>query len=276
MVYLPLIILALVQGITEFLPISSSGHLLLVHKIFDDSQSWQNHIVLDVAVHVGTLASVLLYFRRDVLQMLCGLKGWLKGDFSGKGSQLNIRIIMASLPVIVAGFMLHLIAPPWLLLLHVMAWATLVFGLLLWIADRVPMRSKTLDDLTLKDAIIIGLAQALALIPGTSRSGITMTAARFLGYSRTESAHFSLLLAIIAITGAGTLAGMELYRADDIQLGLEALIGALIAFVAGWIAIALMMKWLEKSSFTPFAIYRILLGLALLAILNWDWLQTVL
>lgn len=273
MTLLPLIILALVQGLTEFLPISSSGHLLLVHKIFGSAQSWENRIVLDVAVHVGTLASVLLYFRRDVITMLRGLKGWTKGDFSGEGSHLNTRLIIASLPVIIAGFMLHIYHPDWFLLLHVMAWATLLFGILLWIADRMPATDRTLTDLTIKDTLIIGCAQALALIPGTSRSGVTMTAARFLGYSRTESAHFSLLLAIIAISGAGALAGFELYQAGDWNLGKEAFIAAFIAFIAGWIAIAVMMKWLEKCSFTPFAIYRIILGAALLIMLNWNVLH---
>jgi len=270
MVIFPLIILALVQGVTEFLPISSSGHLVLVHNFFGENSGWQDHLVLDVAVHVGTLLSVLIYFRNDVIAMLCGALGWIKGDFKSTGSRLTIHLLIASIPVIAAGFMLNMFQPAWILLLNVMALATLIFGILLWIADRRPSQDKTLEDLSFKDVIIIGCAQALALVPGTSRSGVTMTAARFLGYSRTESAHFSLLLAIIAIAGAGTVGGVELIQNGNAALGLEALIAGFIAFIAGWVSITLMMKWLEKCSFAPFAIYRIILGLALLTVINWE------
>ncbi len=267
MILLPLIILALVQGITEFLPISSSGHLVLVHQLFDQSQNWQNHMVLDVAVHVGTLFSVLIYFRRDVWDMGRGLGHWGTGNFNSGASRLNMYLIIASIPVILVGLILHIYEPSWLLLVEIMAWATIIFGIILWIADHMPASDKTLKDINIKDAVIIGLAQCLALIPGTSRSGITMSAARFLGYSRTESAHFSLLLAIIAISGAGTLAGIELSQSGDWTIGIDAAIAALIAFVTGWIAIALMMKWLEKCSFKPFAIYRIILGSVLLILI---------
>lgn len=263
-----IIILALVQGITEFLPISSSGHLIMVHRLFGDLESWDNRLVLDVAVHLGTLLSVLAYFRKDVWAMLSGAMNILRGDISSSGARLDLYVIAASVPVIIAGLILHLTQPSWLLLMNIVALTTLIFGVILWIADRRPAAGKRLDELTLKDALLIGLAQMLALIPGTSRSGITMTAARFLGYSRTESAHFSLLLAIIAISGAGTIAGLELYQSRNITLGLDALIAALISFIAGWVSISLMMKWLERASFTPFAIYRIILGIALLIIIN--------
>ncbi|MCB9983808.1 MAG: undecaprenyl-diphosphate phosphatase [Rhodospirillales bacterium] len=268
MTMLPLIILALTQGITEFLPISSSGHLILVHQLFGDLKSWENRLVLDVAVHIGTLLSVLVYFRKDIYKMLLGIKNILRGDTTSQDARLNFYIIAASIPVIIAGLILHLTQPSWLLLLNIVALTTLIFGVLLWVADRRSAASKTLEELTFKDALLIGLAQMLALIPGTSRSGITMTAARFLGYSRTESAHFSLLLAIIAIAGAGTIAGLELYQSGDMVLGLDALIAATISFIAGWLSISLMMKWLERASFKPFAIYRIILGIALLIIIN--------
>ena len=150
-----------------------------------------------------------------------------------------------------------------------MAGATILFGILLWIADRMPDRGKTLKNLNIKDSCLIGLSQALALIPGTSRSGITMTTARFLGYSRLESAHFSLLLAIIAITGAGVIGAIELSQNGDSALGSDALIAAALAFIAGWFSIAIMMRWIEKIGFAPFAIYRVILGAALLIILNY-------
>ena len=126
------------------------------------------------------------------------------------------------------------------------------------------MPTHVIGDITVRDAFLIGLAQSLALVPGTSRSGITMIAARFLGFSRTESAHYSLLLAIIAIGGAGFLSMIDLIQSGNIQLSLTALFSAVISFVAGLGAITLMMKWLEKSTFTPFAIYRVVLGIVLL------------
>ncbi|MFP4313006.1 MAG: undecaprenyl-diphosphate phosphatase [Alphaproteobacteria bacterium] len=261
-----LFVLAVVQGLTEFLPVSSSGHLVLVHQAFNpkETASWENHIVLDVAVHVGTLFSVLLYFRKDVVQMLCGMKDFACGERNNAGTRLTGYLVLASLPVIAAGYALHIWQPAWLLKVEIVAWTTIIFGLLLWAADRVKKADKTLDHMNIKDAVLIGLAQALALIPGTSRSGVTMTASRFLGYSRPESAHFSLLLAIVAISGAGTIGLIEILQSDNLAMGLDFLIAALISFLAGYAAIAVMMKWLERSTFMPFVIYRLILGAVLL------------
>lgn len=273
MVLLYIFILAIVQGLTEFLPVSSSGHLVLVHKIFnpEDAQSWQSHIVLDVAVHVGTLFSVLLYFRKDILSMFCGLKELACGNVRHDGSRLIMYLVLASIPVILAGFFLHVLKPSWILQVEIVAWTTLIFGVVLWLADRAPKSDKTLADLNVRDSIIIGLSQALALIPGTSRSGITMSAARFLGYSRAESAHFSLLLAIVAISGAGVLGGIEIIQSDNPGLGLEFLAAAFISFISGYAAIAVMMKWLEHSTFMPFVIYRMILGCVLLGLVYWPF-----
>jgi len=253
-----ILILALIQGITEFLPISSSGHLVLAHHMM--GQQTTHALTLDVAVHVGTLFAVLLYFRGDICRMLCGLK-------KGGDRHLTAAIIIGSLPVIIAGFLLHITGPDWTRSLYLTAWCTLIFGIVLWVADKYKPAQKTLDDLTLRDAFFIGCAQVLALIPGTSRSGITMTAARWLGFSRTECARFSLLLAIVAISGAGTLGGIDLIRSGDFSLGFDVLLAAFMAFLSGLAAIALMMRWLEKASFTPFVIYRIVLGIILLGLL---------
>lgn len=267
MAFIYLLTLALVQGITEFLPISSSGHLLLVHAAFGGQETWQNHMMLDVAVHVGTLFSVLVYFYKDILKMLVGLKDWATGDYKSEGARLNLYVLVGSIPVIIAGYILNLLEPSWLLSIQVVAWTTLLFGILLWFVDRFKPAEKELSDMTLKDAFLIGCAQSLALIPGTSRSGITMTAARFLGYNRTESAHYSLLLAIIAITGAGTLTAFDLVKEDNIALTNDVFITAFLAFVSGLMAISLMMKWLARSTFTPFAIYRVILGVGLLTLI---------
>jgi len=253
-----IIILALIQGITEFLPVSSSGHLVLFHHILEGSVAnlcWEDNRLIDVAVHVGTLFSVLVYFRQDLLSMAQGAL-----CKNAEGSKLLKHIIIASIPVILAGLVLNILKPDFLCLLEIVAWTTLIFGIVLWVADKYFPDTKKLSDLNTKDAFLIGLAQMLALIPGTSRSGITMTAARFLGFSRVEAAHFSLLLAIVAISGAGFLSVIDLVHADNLELGFDFIIAAVLAFISGWIAISLMMKWLAKASFLPFVLYRIVLG----------------
>lgn len=269
MPFLDIIILALIQGITEFLPVSSSGHLALAHNIMGEGaqQNWNKRIILDVAVHVGTLFSVLVYFHKDIQAMICGLLHACTGRFDHNGTKLSLYIIIGSIPVILAGLALHMLEPSWLLATEIVAWTTLIFGILLWIADKKSPATRTLEDLTLKDAILIGLSQTLALIPGTSRSGITMTTARFLGFTRAECAHYSLLLGIVAISGAGTIGGLSALKEESITLGTDILLSASLSFIAGLIAIALMMNWLRRASFTPFAIYRIILGLGLLALI---------
>lgn len=272
-----LAILALVQGLTEFLPVSSSGHLVLVHEAAggDLSQRWHEDLMLDTAVHVGTLLSVLIYFRHDVLHMLGGVyrvfKPRAKGVAAGGGDDFGIRlflyVVLGSLPVIAAGFFLHLYEPSWLRSVKVMAWATIIFGVVLWWVDVRRPLEKGVEALTWRHALWIGLAQVLALIPGTSRSGITMTAARWFGFKRTEAARYSLLLSIVAISGAGTLGGIDLLRSGDLMLTLDVFIAMVLAFVSGLLAIAVMMHWLEKASFAVFGLYRILLGAGLLGLL---------
>jgi len=263
---LQILILALVQGITEFLPISSSGHLVLIHGIFnqDGTASWDQDLMLDVAVHIGTLLSVLVYFRKDVWEMFKGLLQLAKRDTKSHGARLNIYVIVGSIPVILAGLALHEWEPTWLRTVEIMAWMTIIFGIVLWWVDETRPMEKTIDQLNIKSALFVGFAQVLALVPGTSRSGITMIAARYLGFNRQESAHFSLLLAIVAIAGAGFITSLDLIKSGNPELGLDVLIAVFLSFISGWAAISLMMKWLEKSSFRIFAIYRILLGAALL------------
>lgn len=268
MVLYHIIILALVQGITEFLPISSSGHLVLGHAFMHGDITdiaWRREdVVLDVAVHLGTLFSVLVYFRKDIANMLGGsIKALAQGERTTDG-KLAFHVLIASIPVIVAGLLLNIMSPDWVRSVAVVAWTTLIFGVLLWVADSFFSQHRQLEDMGWRGALIIGFAQVLALIPGTSRSGITMTAARFCGFNRVDSARFSMLLAIIAIAGAGFLSILDVIDAGDFALGLDALLALIIAFFSGWVAIAIMMKWLEKSSFLPFVIYRIALGGGLL------------
>lgn len=266
MPFLTILILAIIQGITEFLPISSSGHLVLAEHFIGTEKAamWNAHESLNIAVHLGTLFSILLYFHKDVAKMFCGLGQLAKRDTKAEGAQLNLNVLIGSIPVILVGLILKMFEPSWLLAIEVIAWTTLIFGIALWVVDAKANTSKVMHDMNWRDALFIGLAQSLALVPGTSRSGITMTAARVLGYSRTESAHFSLLLAIIAITGAGTLGMVSLIKEGNLMLGLDMALAALLSFFAGYISITLMMKWLQKSSFAVFGIYRIILGSALL------------
>lgn len=263
-----IILLALIQGLTEFLPISSSGHLGLFHCFTDQCSSWdQDNVAMDISVHVGTLIAVLIYFRRDVFKMFCGIKDVATGNVKSENPKLLLFVIIGSIPVILAGLALHVFEPDWLKTLYVIAWTTLLFGIVLWWVDVKYPVTRSLDNLTYKDAILIGLAQVLALVPGVSRSGITMTAARTLGFSRAESAHYSMLLAMVAITGAGTLIGLDLIKDGNTQLDQDALIGVVTSFFSSWIVLALMMKYLEKFSFMPFAVYRIILGGLLLVLL---------
>jgi undecaprenyl-diphosphatase len=259
-----IIILAIIQGVTEFLPVSSSGHLVLTHTLLGDGKPdlcWETNRLIDVAVHVGTLLSVLFYFRKDILMMLYGI---LKPK--SDGFNLSLYIIIASVPVIIAGFALQMAQPSFLCLVEVMAWMTLIFGIVLYFADKVD-DGKELKEMTWKSAFLIGLSQMLALIPGVSRSGITMISARFLGFSRVDAAKFSLLLSIIAISGAGFLTSLDLVEGGNISLGLDVAAAVILSFIAGYIAISLMMKWLSKATFMPFVIYRVALGIILLGLI---------
>lgn len=259
---LHLVIIALVQGITEFLPISSSGHLVLAPIVL----GWQDQgLLIDIAVHVGTLLAVIAYLYKDVGAMIGGIGRTLKGR-RDPGFRLFMFLVIGTIPVVVAGFLMHKYIPGGLRSLEVIAWATLGFGILLWIADGIGMTVRRIEHLRVIDVIFIGLAQCLALIPGTSRSGITMTAARLIGMERPDAARFSLLLSIPTILAAGTLAGIDIYKSGDVQLAGDAFVAAGLAFVSALIAIAVMMAWLKRASFTPFVIYRVVLGVVLLAV----------
>lgn len=259
---LHLAILALVQGITEFLPISSSGHLVLVPWL----AGWQDQgLVLDVAVHVGTLGAVMVYLHSEISQMIKGSWRTIKGRGMNDGTQLVLFLVIGTIPVVIAGFVINSVYTDMLRSVEIIAWATIGFGVLLWLADRLGLTLRRIEHLKYFDVIMIGLAQVLALIPGTSRSGITMTVGRLLGMERIDAARFSMALSIPAIIGAGTLKGYELYQLGDTQLTSDAFIAAGLAFVAALVAIALMMAWLRRATFTPFVLYRIVLGAALLA-----------
>lgn len=255
-------ILALVQGITEFLPISSSGHLVLVPWFL----GWEDQgIIIDVAVHVGTLGAVMAYLWRDIANILDGLWRMTKGKGVNDGARLAFFLVLGTLPVIAAGYWMHKSMPGGIRSIEVIGWATLGFGVFLWLVDRFGLTVRRMEHLKISDVMIVGVSQCLALIPGTSRSGITMAAGRMLGMERLDCARFSMLLSIPAIVGAGVLKGLELYQSGDPLQASAALTAAALAFVSAIVAIALMMAWLKRASFTPFVIYRVGLGGFLLA-----------
>ncbi len=251
-----LVVLALIQGITEFLPISSSAHLILV-PVFTD---WPDQgPMIDVAVHVGTLGAVLLYFRRDVWAMVKGISR-LGDSARVPGARMFFHVVIATIPVVVAGAALAQYGLEGLRSPALIGWTMLGFGLLLYLVDRLNMTIRAVEHMTAAHALIIGAAQVLALIPGTSRAGITMTAARALGYERAEAARFSMLLSMPTILAAGVLIGYELYRASDVDIGVTAALAAGLSFISALAVIGLMMAWLKRASFTPFVIYRVALG----------------
>jgi len=259
MTLIQIIVLSLIQGLTEFLPVSSSAHLILGSKIFN----WPDQgLVFDVATHLGTLLAVLVYFRKDICNMVKPWFGTGKGDRISR--QLGLTLIVASIPAIVAGGLLHGWVESTLRDTRIIAFSTIGFGLLLWWADVRFARSKLMQDMNMKSGIMIGLAQMLALVPGTSRSGITITMGRLLGFNEDSAARFSFLLSIPIIAAAGTygVLRMLLYDApiDWFQFGLAVVLSAL----AGWLCIAAFLALLRRVGLLPFVVYRLALGVGLL------------
>ena len=260
---LQLLVLALIQGVTEFLPISSSAHLILVPVV----TGWPDQgLAFDLAVHLGTLVAVLLYCWRDIARMTGGLFLALRGR-SSAGGRMLLFLIIATIPLVMAGgALVYLGATDIFRSIEVVAWATLGFGLLLWLADISGMTVRRIEHMTAGSALTIGCFQVLALIPGTSRSGITMTAGRLLGFERAEAARFSLLLSIPAILASGGHAVKEIAESGNAAFTANVAIAMAVACLTALPAIALMMAWLRRSGYGIFVIYRVILGLGLLAV----------
>jgi undecaprenyl-diphosphatase len=259
-----LIILALIQGITEFLPVSSSAHLILVPLLTE----WQDQgLAIDVAAHLGSLFAVMLYFRKDIARILfSGINSIIKKELSDVDSRLFWYLIFASIPVLVFGFLLHDVISTYLRDPLIIAFASIGFGLLLWYADIAGKRIRQINSIGLRDAIIIGLAQVLALVPGTSRSGITMTAALMLGLDRQSAARFSFLMAVPIILVAGLYESLKLIQMNvTVDLN-NFIITAVLSAVSALLSIHLFLKFLDKVGMLPFVIYRLALGLVLVYI----------
>ena len=250
---LQLILLSLVQGLTEFLPVSSSAHLVLLSEFLGEEDQG---IIFDVGVHFGTLLAALVYFRSDLKKMIINLGSH---KLLSEENNLTTNLVIGVIPILLVGFLLRDFVNLHLRNSEVIAYATIIFGIFLYTA-QLRKGKEDLDSVNLKQALIIGLFQCLALIPGTSRSGITITAGLFLGLSATAASRFSFLLAIPTI---GAIALAELIRISFIDItdnGTELSIALIISFLVAYISIDMFLKLIDKIGFTPFVIYRLLLG----------------
>lgn len=262
MTFIHLFLLAVIQGVTEFLPVSSSAHLILLPNFTNFPDQGQ---VLDVAVHIGTLAAVMLYFRRDVALAALGAVHILTGRRHTPAARLMLLLTIATVPVVIFGLILKLTG--WdetMRSVTVIGWAMLVFGLVLYWTDQKGAAVKQQADWNMRDAIILGLWQAIALIPGTSRSGAAISGARALGYTREDGTRIAMLMSIPTIIASGSLLGAEVVLTADVQMAKDGSIAAGLAFVAALVALSLMMRLLRTVSFTPYVIYRMILGVGLL------------
>ena len=265
MTLVQIIVLALIQGLTEFLPVSSSAHLILGSKAF----AWTDQgLIFDVATHLGTRFAVLIYFRKDLCSMA---RSWLepvRGKEDRMNRNLTVYLAIASIPAVSVGFVAHDLVELYLRDVRIIAWATIGFGLLLWVADATGKHVRAIEDMTLGRALIIGLAQILALIPGASRSGVTMTAGRFLGFGPEAAARFSFLLSIPVVAAAGGFGIFVIASGQAVINWTQFLLALLFSALAGWVCIAAFLALLNRVGLLPFIIYRLLLGVTLLWVVH--------
>lgn len=258
-----IVVLALIQGLTEFLPISSSAHLILPSQVF----GWPDQgLAFDVAVHIGSLSAVLIYFRKDIVGIT---RSWFSTGFAAKPSQeakLGWFIIIASVPACLAGLLFNGWIETELRSMTVIAWTTILFGLVLGLADRAHSQRFALSKMTLTMVLVIGFAQALALIPGVSRSGVTLTAALLVGLQRVDAARFSFLLSIPLILAAGGLQSYKLLNLGSAVNWNDLLLGVVVSAVSAWLCIHYFLIFINRIGMMPFVIYRLVLGIALLAL----------
>ena len=259
-----LLLVAVVQGLTEFLPISSSGHLILIPRLTDLPDQG---LTVDIAAHTGTLGAVVLYFRREFGNAVLGVLDLAQGRTQTDNSRLALCLVIATIPVVIVGAAVKLTGfDAMLRSLHVIGIATLGFGVLLYWSDQAHRSVKSSQNWTIRDAAIIGIWQIAALIPGASRSGVAITAARMCGYSRQDAARLSMLMSLPVICAATALTLLELIAAGDSIAVKQAAAVAGLSFVAALATLALLMRMVRMYSFTPFVIYRVVLGILLLTL----------
>ncbi len=246
-----ILILSIIQGITEFLPVSSAAHLVIISKYYDFINQ---NLLIDICLHLGSLLAIIFYFRNDLFNFI-------------KNKNFLIKIIVGTIPIIPAGYILYqtgLINQ--IRSLEVIGWMSLIFGILLYFSDKIKITKKIDIDFNNKSAIIFGLFQVLALIPGVSRSGITITSGRLLGFSRVDSAKISFFLSIPTLAAASLLGIYNISKEGSAELNFLAIIAAIFSFIFSYLTIALFFKFIEKFSLNIFIIYRIILSLFILGI----------
>ena len=246
-----ILILSAIQGIFEFLPVSSAAHLVLVSKYY---QFNNQHLLIDICLHLGSLLAIIFYFRKDLFNFI-------------KNKNFLIKIIIGTIPIIPVGYILYqteIINE--LRNLEVIGWMSLIFGILLYLSDKSGISKKIDKDFNNKSAIIIGLFQVLSLVPGVSRSGITITSGRILGFSRYESAKISFFLSIPTLTAASILGAYNIYGEDSAELNFLAIIAVIFSFAFSYISISLFLKFIKKFTLNVFLVYRIIFSLFILAV----------
>ena len=244
-------ILSLIQGVSEFLPVSSSAHLVLFSEYYEFNNQ---NLLIDISLHLGSLIAIIFYFRRDLFNFV-------------QNKSFLIKIILGTIPIIPVGYILYkteLIN--FLRSLEVIGWMSLIFGILLYISDKFDIKKKIDTEFTNSSAIIIGLFQVLALIPGVSRSGITITSGRLLGFSRFDSAKISFFLSIPTLSAASLLGIYNIYKEGSAELNFLAIIAIIFSFIFSYFTIVLFLNFIKKFSLNVFVIYRIILSLFILAV----------
>ena len=249
--FIEVLILSAVQGISEFLPISSSAHLILVSNFYDLKTG---SLLIDISLHLGSLVAIIFYFRKDLLDLK-------------KNKKLLQLIVLGSIPLIVFGYALYSTELIYLLRnLKVIAWTTLIFGIILFFADQQKFDKNISSNLNIKSIIFIGLFQILALIPGVSRAGITLTAARFLKFNRVDSTKISFLLSIPALTGASFL-GLKNAINQPLEINYLIIVSIVLSFLFSYITVKFFLNYINKFSLNIFVIYRIFIAAILFLIL---------
>ena len=252
-------LIGIIQGVTEFLPISSSGHLVL----FAQLTNWEDQgLFTDIAVHFGTLFAVIIYLRKDIYYFFTNIF-----QFKIFEDQIIFKIILATLPAIILGYFIYDYVSLYFRSIQLIALSSIVFAIILFFADRVKMESKGWNRVTYNEALIVGLFQVLAFIPGASRAGVTVTGARLLGYDRVNAARFSMILSIPIILASMTLSLINILNEEYVAVNLyQSFFASLVAFITALLSIIFLMRFIKKANFNIFIIYRIVLGIILLVI----------
>ena len=246
-----ILILAVIQGVSEFLPVSSAAHLVLISQYYEFNNQ---NLLIDICLHLGSLIAIIFYFRKDLFNYI-------------QNKSFLIKIAIGTIPIIPIGYILYQTGLiDHLRNLEVIAWMSLVFGILLYISDKIKITKKIESEFTNKSAIIIGLFQVLALIPGVSRSGITITSGRLLGFNRFDSAKISFFLSIPTLAAASLLGVYNIYNEASPDLNFLAIIAVIFSSIFSYFTIALFLNFIKKFNLNVFIIYRIVLSLFLLAV----------